>query len=210
MKTTFLYTLSDPETGKIQYLGKSDNPFKRYKKHLKDHKFSHKANWILGLRLKGLVPHMDLLDEVPDSQHEFWEREYIRIFRAIGVDLVNHCDGGRGTGSGEKNPFFGKKHTEKTRKIIREKRARQTSSEEERAARSTAMTGAGNHFYGKKHTKETIELVREASFAQDKSKCGRDMSGEKNPFFGKKHTVAAIEKVREAALLRGKKKRGEI
>lgn len=162
MKTTFLYTLSDPETGKIRYLGKSDN-----------------------------------LDEVPVSQWQFWEREYIRVFRVIGMPLTNQCDGGEGTGSGDKNPFFGKRHTEETKKTIREKRKLQTFSEESRVARSLAMTGEGNHFFGETHTEESLKKIRAVSRAQDKSKCGRDTSGEKNPFFGQKHSEETLQKLRK-------------
>lgn len=94
METTFLYVLTDPTTGAVRYLGKSDNPFKRFKSHLRDSTPSHKKSWINSLKSRGLVPHMDLLDEVPVSQWQFWEREYIRVFRAIGIPLVNQCDGG--------------------------------------------------------------------------------------------------------------------
>lgn len=98
MKTTFIYTLSDPRTGEVRYLGKSDNPFARFKKHLIRAKISdtHKNCWILGLRGLGLIPHMELLDEVPDSEWQFWEQEYIRVFQAIGIRLVNGTDGGDG------------------------------------------------------------------------------------------------------------------
>ncbi len=39
---------------------------------------------------------MDLLDEVPVSEWEFWEQEYIRVFRAIGIPLTNTSEGGDG------------------------------------------------------------------------------------------------------------------
>lgn len=96
MKTTFLYTLNDPRTGEIRYLGKSDNPFQRFKKHLCDRRASHKVHWIQSLRALGLSPTMDLLDEIPDSQWQFWEKEYVRVFRAIGIRLTNGTDGGEG------------------------------------------------------------------------------------------------------------------
>lgn len=94
MDTTFIYVLTDPITGAVRYLGKSDKPFKRLKGHIRDSEPSHKKNWIDSLKSAGLVPHMELLDEVPASQWEFWEREYIRVFRAIGIPLTNQCDGG--------------------------------------------------------------------------------------------------------------------
>lgn len=137
MKTTFLYTLSCPTTGAIRYLGKSDNPFKRFKQHIwdADRRKSHKNNWILSLRAQGLKPWMELLDEVPVTEWQFWEREYVRVFRAIGLKLTNLTAGGEGRNgdkvssatrlkmsiahSGDKNSFFGKHHSLETRERLR-------------------------------------------------------------------------------------------
>lgn len=94
METTFLYVLTDPVTGSVRYLGKSNNPFKRLKRHLLDSSPSHKKNWIDSLKSAGMAPNMELLDEVPVSQWQFWEREYIRVFKAIGLSLTNQCEGG--------------------------------------------------------------------------------------------------------------------
>lgn len=43
-----------------------------------------------------ISPVLEILDEVPESQWQFWEREYIRVFKAIGMDLVNTTEGGDG------------------------------------------------------------------------------------------------------------------
>lgn len=157
MKTTFLYTLSDPETGKIRYLGKSDHPFNRYRGHLCDREKSHKTNWISSLKAKGLAPFMDLLDEVPDSQWQFWEREYIRVFRAIGINLVNGTDGG----DGHSNPSpesrescrrkqLGKPKSPETRARMRAARKGRKLTLEHRANIRAAQSGKNNHNFGKK------------------------------------------------------------
>lgn len=96
VETTFLYVLIDPVLGKIRYVGKSDEPFVRYQNHLTDSSTNHRTNWIRSLRIKGHVPHMELLDEVPISEWIFWERAYIRLFKLIGINLVNGTDGGEG------------------------------------------------------------------------------------------------------------------
>lgn len=104
MGTTFIYVLNDPRTGRTRYVGKSDSPFQRYDQHLKgsEQRDTHKNRWIRSLQKEGLVPTMELLDEVPTQQWEFWEREYIRVFRALGTDLVNTTDGGEGVAPGTK------------------------------------------------------------------------------------------------------------
>ncbi len=96
MTTTFIYTLTDPVTGLVRYLGKADNPFTRLQRHLRESRSFHRVCWIKGLKARGLLPRMDLLDEVPRAQWQFWEREYIRLFRMIGVPLTNGTEGGDG------------------------------------------------------------------------------------------------------------------
>lgn len=61
---------------------------------------------------------------------------------------------------GELNPFYGKRHTEETKAIIREKRALQVITEESKEKRRKTQSGSGNHFYGKTHTDETKESIR--------------------------------------------------
>ena len=51
-KTTFIYALKDPRTNIIRYIGKANEPYKRYKKHLNKcrDKNTHKRNWINSLK----------------------------------------------------------------------------------------------------------------------------------------------------------------
>lgn len=98
IKTTFIYALCEPGTRTIRYIGKANDSKKRFRQHLKDSTKAktHLGNWLRLLKSNGGIPHLEILDEVPDSQWEFWEREYIRVFRAIGMILVNSTDGGDG------------------------------------------------------------------------------------------------------------------
>ena len=77
--------------------------------------------------------------------------------------------------AGERNGFFGKSHTEETKK-----------------AHSDFMcgryTGEDNAFYGKTHTKEAREKIRSAQTWQ---------KGSSNPFYGKTHSSDTIEKIIE-------------
>lgn len=94
--TVFIYALNDPTTGRCRYVGKSVAPKDRLRGHIRrlGEGRSHKNNWVKKLRARGLKPVLEILDEVPQTEWQFWEREYIRVFRAIGIDLLNVSDGG--------------------------------------------------------------------------------------------------------------------
>ena len=89
MKTVFIYTLADPRTGLVRYVGASSNPFKRIYGHLYEFSKGEKYAWITELKDLNLWPLVDLIDEVPLRDCQEVETEYIRVFKAIGVPLLN-------------------------------------------------------------------------------------------------------------------------
>lgn len=136
------------------------------------------------------------------------EIEYIKKYKEQGIILYNLTDGGEGTLNhkpvftdewrkklseaksgdnfkGEKNSFYGKKHTEKTKKILSEQR-------------KGKMIGKNNPFYGQKHTDETKNLL--ATNASERFK-GVPKSEEHKKKIGdahreRKHNLEQIEKNR--------------
>ena len=74
---------------------------------------------------------------------------------------------------GEKNPYFGKHHSEETKKKMSEAKIGTHHSEEHKKKISQALSGEKNPNFGKHFSEETKKKL---SFA---------MSGEKNPLFGK-------------------------
>ena len=95
---TYIYILKDPISNLIRYVGKSNNPKDRLKNHVnlskKDQ--SHKRNWILKLKKKGLKPVMEVIDVVPIDSWQFWETYWISQIRTWGFDLINYTNGGDG------------------------------------------------------------------------------------------------------------------
>lgn len=152
--TTFLYELKDPRTGETRYLGKSDNPFKRLKQHLQNRKKIPVSNWIKKLRNLGFVPHMELLDEISVSRWQFWEQEYIRVFRSIGVRLLNLSEGGE-------SPMSGKTHSLEAKEKIRLAGIRRKPSLESRLNMSRAQRG-NTHNLGNKLSESTKEKISHA------------------------------------------------
>lgn len=145
MRTTFIYALCEPETGKIRYVGKANNPKRRFRRHLRETigQETHTGRWIKLLASNGEKPELEILDEVPDSQWSFWEREYIRVFRALGMNLTNISEGGGQVPAlrGEHHPNFGKKESaEATEKRISKIRGK-THTEESKANMSAGALG---------------------------------------------------------------------
>jgi hypothetical protein len=97
METTFIYSLSDPITGEIRYIGKANNPKKRILDHVRENKTSnrsHKISWIKSLIVKDLLPIVEIVDEVPKLYWEFWEQYWISQFKSWGFNLTNISPGG--------------------------------------------------------------------------------------------------------------------
>jgi len=104
---TKIYTLSDPETNEIRYVGKTIGTLNsRLSKHLCDSKRRgwkyHTINWINLLLKRGLKPKIELIEEVLDSEWKFWEKYWINQFKSWGFNLTNHRVGGEDGPTGYK------------------------------------------------------------------------------------------------------------
>src|SRR5688572_2866476 len=74
----YIYTISDPITGLVRYVGKTKDPNNRFKKHLTSNKLNTKScRWIKGLKSKGLKPVFDIIDTCSESDWQQKERQYI-------------------------------------------------------------------------------------------------------------------------------------
>lgn len=141
LKTTFIYALKELAPGeyfsrKIRYIGKADDPYARFERHLRSQEKCHRGNWIRSLPAKGLSLQLEILDEVPESEWPFWEREYIRVFRAIGFNLVNETSGGEGGAT-----MAGKTMSQEAREKIRIANTGRVFSLEHRENISRAKVG---------------------------------------------------------------------
>lgn len=93
---TYIYSLSDPITNEIRYVGKTKHLLNRYRNHCYSYrdKKSHKRSWIESLKTKGLKPLLETLDIVDDKDWIFWEQYWIWQCKTWGFNLVNHTMGG--------------------------------------------------------------------------------------------------------------------
>jgi len=132
MNKTYIYSLCDPITEEIRYIGKTINPSQRLSRHIKDgyKKSSHKECWIYSLLQKGLNPKMNIIEECFGDSWIEREKYYISKI----PNLTNHTEGG--------DSPAGHKFSEETKRKMSESRG-----------------GEKNSFYNKKHSVESRELM---------------------------------------------------
>lgn len=106
LKTTFIYILKCPKTGNVRYVGKSNDPKRRYYAHIRTDKTAscHKINWIQKLLKEGFKPELEILEEVSEEDWKERERFYISKYREL-YDLTNCKDGGEGLFRGNQTSF---------------------------------------------------------------------------------------------------------
>ena len=137
MTEVFIYSLEDPETKEIRYIGKTVQKLeKRLTAHIYEskHRKNHKCNWINKLNKNGNNPTIKLIDIVSEDDWEFWEMYWIERFKSWGFNLVNHTPGGEGY-----------RHSKETKEKIRQ-----------------ANSGENHYFYGKKHKKISKEKISDS------------------------------------------------
>lgn len=167
MMTTFIYALCAPDTGAVRYIGKSDNPERRFKYHLSTSvkRKSYLGNWLRSLAEE---PNLVILREVLSDAWQEAERKYIRIAKGLGMKLVNTTEGGEGVSKGSSpsaetrikmsmaltgrkfspehraklsKAHFGKTLSPETRAKIRHAQLGKTHTSEARAKMSAARLG---------------------------------------------------------------------
>lgn len=113
---SYIYTLSDPTTGLVRYIGQTAHTGRRYYLHLfhseRRSTKTHKEKWICTLLAKGLKPEMEVIWEGGTKESDKKEEEFISLFKSLGANLTNATLGGKTT--------RGYKHTDETKKKISE------------------------------------------------------------------------------------------
>lgn len=93
-----IYSLVDPRTNRIRYIGLSVNLYYRKKQHLdksnKRTKGPHLLNWLNQLYELNLQPTFTIIDKCSVEKLQERERYWIKYHKSIGADLVNISDGG--------------------------------------------------------------------------------------------------------------------
>lgn len=97
MKTIYIYSLKDPETNEIRYVGKTTNINTRLKAHItrSRHNKYHSARWVQSVIKRGLRPIIELVEECTEENWVEREKFWIAYYRER-FDLTNLLEGGEG------------------------------------------------------------------------------------------------------------------
>ena len=93
----FIYTLIDPITNEIRYVGKANNPERRLEAHIYGSLESsnpHKHRWIKKLRKSGLKPILHVIEICADSEWKQREIYWTAKYRKANHKLLNISKGG--------------------------------------------------------------------------------------------------------------------
>lgn len=187
----YIYTLDDPVTKEIKYVGVTKRSLKkRFYDHCSNYYLkntNHKtATWIKSLKAKNLKPLMNLLAIVDDENRYEEEIFYINLIKSWGFNLKNHSKGGCGGISIKRNPF---KHTEETKKRISIANKRPHSEEwiknvADSNCKSIIKLDLNNNFI--KEYKSTTEAAQELGDISKKKNISSVLRGLRHSAYGYK------------------------
>lgn len=171
MRTVWIYTLSDPFTLEVKYVGKTVRVNRRLNDHLKCNGKSKKDAWIKSLVNKGSKPVLDVV-EITDEENCNWLEQYwISQFRTWGFNLKNMTEGGDGSygltpwNKGLKGSF---KHSDESKLKMS-------------LSRKGKYLGESNPLFGRKMSPEVVEKLRLKRIGQKRSnEFKKNREGEKN------------------------------
>jgi len=181
----FIYSISDPrELQRVRYIGKTGHSLKtRLRWHLKDcfKGDNYRCRWIRRLISDGVKPQINPICIVEDTMANDTEKALIKVYKSIGVDLVNGTDGGDGSCG----------LSEESREKLRLRFKGIPRSEETKRKISASMMG-NQRFLGRHHSNEAKEKISKALMG-NKSRSGIKHSEET------KAKISATKLFRKAA-----------
>jgi len=169
MNNFYVYGIYDPKKELPFYIGKGceyrkDAHFQESKKG----RNPHRDNKIDKIKREGRQPYSKIIKDNLSEKKAF-DLEYLLI-NIHFENLTNLSKGwGKGLGSGEDHPFYGKSHSKETRQKISDKI-------------SGKMLGEDHPMYGKSHSEETLQKL----------------SGKNNPNYGKEFSEEHKRKLAES------------
>ncbi len=202
-----IYTLSDPITNEIRYIGFTSKILeKRLHQHIHRAKYHTKVTfhvtcWIRKLLKNNLTPIIEHLDYCDDDTWQQYERYWISQFKTWGFNLTNHTDGG----DGMLNPS--KETREKLSKSLKGKiRTKEQIENHRKAITGRKMSeehkqkhreNASQYWKGKKLNPETIKkmIVSKQGFKHSQESKNKISENNAKIWLGKKFSKETKEQM---------------
>jgi hypothetical protein len=178
MDTAVIYALVDAHCSdpieRYRYVGQTRvHPDARLRRHwitAMSGAKEHRAAWMRAMQRNEREVAIEVLDLVPFYEADDAEMRHIRRFRAIGCDLTNRTDGGRGR--------RGWVVSEETRERMRVASSRRRASSETRRKMSESIRASEKH---RAHLKRLHEANRRPCALETRQKISVANRGESNP-----------------------------
>lgn len=92
VETVYIYTLNDPRTDEVRYVGRTARPQERMNAHVTECvNHTHvgpRTLWIKELWREGLTPYMVIVDEVPLAERRAAENKWAKYYYERGARLT--------------------------------------------------------------------------------------------------------------------------
>jgi group I intron endonuclease len=176
MELVYIYGLVEKEKNVLRYIGKTTNLKRRLKRHISERFLhnSYKDRWIRKLVDTNKTIDVIILDEVPKTDWQYWEKFYISYYKYIGCQLTN------GTNGGDQPPSTkGRKHTEESKlKMSKTKKGKpipwlnngKERTEEHKKNLSKSLKGRQSPNKNKKFDEKRCKILSDASTSKKKVK----------------------------------------
>ena len=154
--TAYIYALIDPRADEIRYVGQTANLKRRYSRHITDAKRGtewYVSRWVRLLLSFDLVPLIEMLEEIPANDWQWYEIWWIAYGKIIGWRLTNATLGGDGLSGYVQSKETRRKKSEAMRG--KQNNLGHKDTEETKRRKSEALKGH-------KHTEESLLKMSEA------------------------------------------------
>ena len=174
----YVYVIVNNINRKI-YVGKSNNPSKRWMRHKRiannKEKYKKFFSYLHSALLKYKTENFSFFiigKYIEENDAFIGEKFWISYLKEIECNLYNLTDGGEGVSGakinfGINNSNYGKKITEERRKFLSELAKNRKISKETRNKMSLSSMGDKNPFYGKNHTQESKDKISKSKVKTD-------------------------------------------